>query len=93
MIFKAQLNGDSHCALEPLPKRTRTQRLPETAVRQVWLSEVRQQLGPDSRSSCNEDSCRQSLSGSSITAIVVQLSGVGVLGAAEYEMFLEKSTD
>ena len=32
------------------------QRLSETAVWQVWLSEVRRQIVPDSRFSCTEDS-------------------------------------
>ena len=40
----------------PLTTRKCFQRLSETAVRQVWLSEVRQQIVSDSRSSCAEGS-------------------------------------
>jgi len=53
MISKALLKAHSHCAFVPV---TAVQRLSETAVWQVRLSEVRQQIVADSRSSCTEGS-------------------------------------
>jgi len=39
-----------------LPNRNVFQRLSETAIRQVWLSEVCRQIVPDMRSCCTEGS-------------------------------------
>jgi len=53
MTSKMQLNGRSHCFLVAQQEQKRLERMSEQlTVRQVRLSEIRQQIVPDAKFSC-----------------------------------------